>query len=87
MQRNGTLAYRIQLPVTEELTRAAGVSVYGRFTVNAEVSGTRAAPLFDRGAFLDGLAAQLVADLPRPWAEKSRTPKPVDPAPVPAPTN
>lgn len=85
MRRNGDLAYRVELPVNEALTRQARVSVFGRFAAVAEISGTRAATLFDQQAFLAGLAAQLTATLPQPQPNQSRQPVPVAPPAEPEP--
>jgi hypothetical protein len=84
MQRNGTLAYRVEMPVTEHLSRKAGVAVFGRFAVAAEISGTRSATFFDQQAFLGGLAAQLTAELPKPLATNGQQPPPAPAAAAPA---
>ncbi|MGE4558991.1 MAG: hypothetical protein AB7E77_02215 [Desulfobulbus sp.] len=68
-RRNGTLDYRVALPVTEQLARRAGVTVYGNFTAVADISGTQAAPVFDQARFFRGLAGQITDGLPKPLAE------------------
>lgn len=65
-QRDGSLACRVEVPVSEQLAREAGLVVHGPFVAVAEMSGSRTAPVFDRQAFLGSLAAQLAAALPPP---------------------
>lgn len=69
LQRDGRLAYQVEIPVGEQLAREAGVVVHGPVAAVAAISGTRAAPVFDRQAFLGSLAAQLAASLSPPVQE------------------
>lgn len=90
VQGDGTLAYRVAIPVGEKLAQEAGVVVHGPFVVAADISGTRAEPHFDRQGFLGSLAAQLAASLPPPAMEQGGTSaatvgKEGEPAPPPAP--
>lgn len=72
-QRDGSLACRVEVPVSEQLAREAGLVVHGPFVAVAEMSGSRTAPVFDRQAFLGSLAAQLAAALPPPVVEQGQS--------------
>ncbi|MDD2463192.1 MAG: hypothetical protein PHI97_04285 [Desulfobulbus sp.] len=73
-RRNGTLAYKVGLPVTEQLTQKAGVAVYGTFAAVAQISGRQSAPVFDQDRFFQGLASQITASLPNPVVDDSAGP-------------
>lgn len=73
-RRNGTISYKVELPVNEQLARQAGVTVYGDFAATAEIGGTQAAPVFDQTQLLSGLAAQITAALPKPLADDPAQP-------------
>lgn len=60
-EANGTLDYRVQMPLTEALAQQVQLSVLGDAKVEAELVGTRSAPLFDQAAFLANLAARVAA--------------------------
>jgi hypothetical protein len=59
---DGVLRYGVRLPVKKELVE--NMAVPAKATVEAKISGTRAAPLFDQAAFLASLAEQLRASTP-----------------------
>ncbi len=68
--RNGDLAYRVELPVNEALTRQARVSVFGRFAAVAEISGTRAATCLTNRPSLQ-VWGPMTATLPQPQPNKA----------------
>ncbi len=72
-EANGTLDYRVQMPLTEALAQQAQLSVLGDPTVEAEIAGTRSAPLFDQPAFLASLAARVAAAATATVDEPSET--------------
>jgi len=57
----GALDCRVELPLTETLAAQAHLAMSGEVKVEAEISGTRTAPLFDQPAFLASLAARAAA--------------------------
>jgi len=63
---NGSLHYRIRLPVSQQLAQEAQLTVEGKAVVEAEIKGARTKPTFDAAAFLAGLPAQL-----QPGVERS----------------
>jgi len=68
-RRSGSITYRVEIPVTAKLAQRAGISVLGRFTAQAEIGGTTSAPIFVEQDFLQGLAGQIAASLPKPLVE------------------
>ncbi|MGD9949576.1 MAG: hypothetical protein AB7U29_14015 [Desulfobulbus sp.] len=68
-RRSGQLAYKVELPVTESLTRKAGVAVYGNFNAVAEIAGTQKTPVFEQDTFFQELAGQITANLPQPLTD------------------
>jgi hypothetical protein len=57
--KDGSLHYRVQMPVGKQLADKAQLIVQTEATVEAEIRGTRDQPIFDQAAFLTGLANQL----------------------------
>ena len=70
-RRSGSIAYRVEIPVTEKLAQRAGISVLGRFSAQAEIGGTTRDPVFAENRFLQGLAGQIAASLPKPLVESA----------------
>jgi hypothetical protein len=56
---NDSLQYQVRLPLGKQLADKAQLIVQAEATVEAEVGGTRAKPVFDQAAFLAGLSGQL----------------------------
>jgi hypothetical protein len=61
MDMNGALNYRAQLPLTGKLAEQANIAAHGEATVEAEITGSRSAPVFDRQALMARLSERLAA--------------------------
>jgi len=59
MLPDGSLRYRVGLPMNKQLAARIQLVVQGNRVVEAELGGSREKPAFDAGAFLAGLPAQL----------------------------
>jgi len=59
MGPDGSLRYRVRLPVGQQLAARADLVLHGEATVEAEIGGSRNEPVFDPSSFLAGLANQL----------------------------
>lgn len=56
---DGSLRYRVRLPVNQQLAQKAQLSVEGKAMAEVEIKGERTQQVFDAAAFLAGLPTQL----------------------------
>jgi hypothetical protein len=54
-----SLQYQVRMPLRKQLADKAQLIVQAEATVEAEIDGTRAQPVFDQAAFLAGLSGQV----------------------------
>lgn len=72
---DGTLAYLIRMPLTEQLANTVKIPLRQEATVTAEVTGTLDAPFFDPAAFLARVTAQLGEAVIKKSEQKPEQPK------------
>ena len=78
MLPDGSLRYRVHLPMSQHLAEKIQLSMQGRIMVEAEIKGDREQPVFDAEAFLAGLPAQLHQGVEADPADSGRSADPAD---------